>query len=589
MFLVKFINHIQPILFFTRFKHFLLFLVLFSFLKGYGQQQLSADIQMPAFPTTTVGQVFQVLQEKQGTLFSFNSHILQTDSTLHLAAYKGTLFGYLDRILGKEYSFKELGKHIILQYTPQRLSVDFEVQTQDKNKVVIMGYIKNIKTNKPISDASIFDRDALLSTLTDHNGYFELDVKKKNSLIAVNVSKEMFRDTSVMVIFPIDAKVGNKKRRYGYFSGYEEDTGLYQSFFGRVFLSPAQSIQNMNLGGLFLYSPYQISMTPGLSSHGFIRSQIVNKFSMNILGGSTAGVKGMEIGGIFNLNQYDMEGFQLVGGFNVVGGQVIGLQVAGISNQVFGDVQGVQLTGGLNKADTLKGVQIGGIGNLIKEGAGATQLAGGFNYSKGLVRNQLAGVFNHSKEMANNQIAGVANSAKKVKGIQLAALVNIADSSDYPIGLLNLIKNGEKSLSISIDQDEYFALQFRSGGRVLYSVLGANVTLADDQIAKYAFEAGIGAVLLHGNKFMLRAEISNRNQFTNNFKLLSNNHSSIRLIPELRLSKHLSLFVAPSFNYVSKEDNPVTQAGKSLWRVWGRDKNRNTLFGGGAAGVMLKL
>lgn len=116
-------------------------------------------------------------------------------------------------------------------------------------------------------------------------------------MIAVNVSKEMFRDTSVMVIFPIDAKVGNKKRRYGYFSGYEEDTGLYQSFFGRVFLSPAQSIQNMNLGGLFLYSPYQISMTPGLSSHGFIRSQIVNKFSMNILGGSTAGVKGMEIGG----------------------------------------------------------------------------------------------------------------------------------------------------------------------------------------------------------------------------------------------------------------------------------------------------
>lgn len=56
-----------------------------------------------------------------------------------------------------------------------------------------------------------------------------------------------------------------------------------------------------------------------------------------------------------------MEGFQFVGGFNVVGGQVKGLQVAGISNQVFGDVQGVQLTGGLNKADTLKGVQIGGL------------------------------------------------------------------------------------------------------------------------------------------------------------------------------------------------------------------------------------
>jgi len=40
---------------------------------------------------------------------------------------------------------------------------------------------------------------------------------------------------------------------------------------------------------------------------------------------------------------------------------------------------------------------------------------------------------------------------------------------------------------------------------------------------------------------------------------------------------------------VSKEDDAVTQAGKTLWKVWGRDKNRNSLFGGGAVGLMLKL
>ncbi|WP_146753028.1 hypothetical protein [Sphingobacterium multivorum] len=80
----------------------------------------------------------------------------------------------------------------------------------------------------------------------------------------------------------------------------------------------------MNLGGMFLYSPYQISMTPGLSTHGFIRSQIVNKFSINIIGGSTAGVKGMELGGVFNMNQYDMQGMQMAGVFNAVGGNVRG-------------------------------------------------------------------------------------------------------------------------------------------------------------------------------------------------------------------------------------------------------------------------
>lgn len=574
MFLVKFINHIttKPLL--KKFSYLFIFLVLFSFSKADAQQQLATQIQIPAYSNMTVGQIFQVLNEKHGTLFSFNSNILQTDSVIQVSAYKGSLYGFLDHTLGKEYSFKEIGKHIIIQFTPQRMTVDVEVQSQDKNKVVITGYIKNIRTNTPISDASIFDRDALLSTLTDKNGYFELDVKKKISLIAVNVSKAMFRDTSVLVIFPIDTEVGSKKRKFGYFTEYEQDNGFYRSFFGRVFLSPAQSIQNMNLGGLFLYSPYQISMTPGLSSHGFIRSQIVNKFSINILGGSTAGVKGLEIGGVFNLNQYDMEGLQLVGGFNVVGGDVNGVQVAGISNQVFGDVKGVQLTGGLNKADTVKGVQISGIGNMMKESAGVTQLAGGFNHSKGTV---------------SNQVAGIANIGNKVKGIQLAGLVNIADSSDYPIGLLNLIKNGEKSISIAIDQDAYLGVQFRSGGRVLYSILGAHASLKDDNTARYAFEAGLGAVFLHGNRFMLRAEISSRNQFTDKFKLLSNNHSSFRLIPELRLNKKLSVFVAPSFNYVSKEDDAVTQAGKTLWKVWGRDKNRNSLFGGGAVGLMLKL
>jgi len=291
-------DSIMILFFIKRIRFYILFSLLCSFHWGLAQQKLAAEIQMPAFSKATVGEVFQLLKERQDVLFSFNGNILQMDSVIYPRAYKGNLYDYLDGILGKEYSFKELGKHIIVQYTPQRMSVDFEVQTPRKDKVVITGYIKNIRTNNPISNASIFDRSALLSTLTDKNGYFELDVKKKSNLIAVNVSKEMFRDTSVMVIFPIEAKIGDKeKRQYGYFEGYEEDHGLYKSFFGRIFLSPAQQIQSMNLGGMFLYSPYQISMTPGLSSHGFIRSQIVNKFSLNIIGGATAGVRGVELGG----------------------------------------------------------------------------------------------------------------------------------------------------------------------------------------------------------------------------------------------------------------------------------------------------
>ncbi|MGE8427436.1 MAG: hypothetical protein ACN6O7_06150 [Sphingobacterium sp.] len=595
------------ILFFIkRIEFYLFILMLCSFHSGRAQQKLAVEIQMPAFAETTVGEIFQLLKEKEDVLFSFNGNILQTDSVIHTKPFKGNLYDYLDGILGKEYSFKELGRHIIIQYTPQRMSVDFEVQTPTKNKVVITGYIKNIRTNRPISNASIFDRNALLSTLTDQNGYFELDVKKRSNLIAVNVSKEAFRDTSVMVIFPIEAQIGDKKTRdYGYFEGYEEDHGLYRSFFGRVFLSPAQKIQSMNLGGMFLYSPYQISMTPGLSTHGFIRSQIVNKFSINIIGGSTAGVKGIELGGVFNMNQYDMQGMQMAGVFNAVGGNVRGVQLAGVGNRVFGEmkglqmagvfngvggnvsgvqvagvgsyvsaeVKGLQIAGVFNKADTVRGLQIAGVLNLAKEASGTTQLAS---------------ILNHSESTVGNQIAGVANKAKKVKGIQLAGIVNIADSSDYPIGLLNFIKNGEKSLSVAINEDSYLGLQFRSGGRVLYSLLSINVALEGNRSDKYAFEAGLGAVLLNGSKFSLRTEITARNLLTEKFKMLDNHQSSLRVIPAFKLSERMSIFVAPSLNYAESDENTIS-GGSTVWKAWRRDRTRNTFYGGGMAGLMLKL
>jgi len=595
------------ILFFIkRIELYLFILMLCSFHSGRAQQKLAVEIQMPVFAETTVGEIFQLLKEKEDVLFSFNGNILQTDSVIHTKPFKGNLYDYLDGILGKEYSFKELGRHIIIQYTPQRMSVDFEVQTPTKNKVVITGYIKNIRTNRPISNASIFDRNALLSTLTDQNGYFELDVKKRSNLIAVNVSKEAFRDTSVMVIFPIEARIGEKKTRdYGYFEGYEEDHGLYRSFWGRVFLSPAQKIQSMNLGGMFLYSPYQISMTPGLSTHGFIRSQIVNKFSINIIGGSTAGVKGMELGGVFNINQYDMQGMQMAGVFNAVGGNVrgvqlagvgnrdfggmtglqmagvfngvggnaSGVQIAGVGNHVVGQVKGLQIAGVFNKADTVRGVQIAGVVNLTKDASGTTQLAS---------------ILNHSESTVGNQIAGLANKAKKVKGIQLAGIVNIADSSDYPIGLLNFIKNGEKSLSVAINEDSYLGLQFRSGGRVLYSLLSINVALEGNRPDKYAFEAGLGAVVLNGSKFSLRTEITARNLLTEKFKMLDNHQSSLRVIPAFKLSERMSIFVAPSLNYAERDENSI-YGGSTVWKAWRRDRTRNTFYGGGMAGLMLKL
>ncbi len=221
----------------------------------------------------------------------------------------------------------------------------------------------------------------------------------------------------------------------------------------------------------------------------------------------------------------------------------------------------------------MSGVQIAGVVNMANEAPGTTQIAG---------------IFNASQSTVGSQIAGIANKAKKVKGLQLAGIINIADSSDYPIGLLNFIKNGEKSLAMAINEESYLGLQFRSGGRVLYSILSINVALEGNRPDKYAFEAGLGAVLLNRSKFSLRTEVATRNLLTEKFKTLDNHQSSLRVIPAFKLSDRISLFAAPSLNYAKRDENTIS-GGRTVWKVWRRDRSRNTFYGGGMAGIMIKL
>src|SRR5690606_22186763 len=170
-------------------------------------------------------------------------------------------------------------------------------------------------------------------------------------------------------------------------------------------------------------------------------SQVVNQVSLNIIGGHTAGVNGVDVGGVFNVNQQDARYFQTAGLFNLVGRNVEGVQVAGASNMVVREVLGMQVAGVSNRAADVTGAQ-------------------------------LSGVFNVAADVRGFQMTGIANVAGRVQGVQLAGLINIADSSDYPIGLVNLVKNGNRSIGIGLGEASMALLTFRSGGRTLYGLLG---------------------------------------------------------------------------------------------------------------------
>lgn len=158
-----------------------------------------------------------------------------------------------------------------------------------------------------------------------------------------------------------------------------------------------------------------------------------------------------------------MKGFQLAGGGNVVMNDVEGVQIGGVWNLADTVHHGIQLSGGFNGAKTSYGSQIAGVHNLSRNEV-AVQITGGVNIAKVVKGAQLAGVLNVSRKEVVSQLAGGINIAKKVKGVQLAGVLNIADSSDYPIALLSLVKNGTKQLSVHIDDSKLVALNFRSGG-----------------------------------------------------------------------------------------------------------------------------
>jgi hypothetical protein len=149
---------------------------------------------------------------------------------------------------------------------------------------------------------------------------------------------------------------------------FSENQRLNNNFLSRLFVTGNLKEQTRNIGRAIAERPVQSSFVPGLGTHGKIGAQVVNKFSLNILGGYTAGVNGLEIAGLFNIDQGDVRYTQIAGLFNVVGGGMQGVQIAGLANTVKDTVRGLQLAGVSNYCgDRVQGMQLSGVANVAAD------------------------------------------------------------------------------------------------------------------------------------------------------------------------------------------------------------------------------
>lgn len=305
-----------------------------------------------------------------------------------------------------------------------------------------------------------------------------------------------------------------------------------------------------------------------LSTNGTHAPLDTNNFSIHLIAGVSAAERGLTFAGFSNFIRKDAVGSQFAGFSNHIGGKADGTQFAGFANTYGGG----------------KGAAFGGFTNIAHGDVKGAQFAGFANIAGNMKGAQFAGFLNYANSIKGAQFAGFINIAKKVKGAQIAGFINIADSSDYPIGIINIIKNGEKSIGVTTDETQTTILSFRSGGKALYGIIGIGYNFKNEDEV-YAAELGLGAHFFSSNAFSLNTELVATT--LESFESGEYFKTSFRLMPNLKLFKTLGIFGGPSVNFVTTN----TDEGKQLhtknlrsWNnKWGNDYN--ALYLGYTAGL----
>lgn len=593
-------------------KVFVLALGLFATMSVFAQSNLDKIVPVNV-NRQRLDHVLEILSNRGNFYFSYNSNIVKRDSLVTYNTSNKSVRQILDVLFPDHYEFRESGNYIIIRKAPVKLTIVTNKAVTEDRQYVVTGYVLDENTGMQIENASIYEKRLLVSTLTDEKGYFKVKFKNKVKTAELTVSKEFYEDTTVMIepqhnqqitvtLLPVGAPDITIIKPEDYFvpdslrvrvnspSGITEYTYVLQDSarvertrMGKFLVSSGQRIRSLNMKQFFTDRPFQVSFTPGLGTHGKLSGQVINNFSLNILGGYSGGVNGLEIGGLFNIDKKDVRYVQVGGLFNIVGGAVDGVQIGGINNTNLNYTHGLQV-GGVNNfvKGGFTGLQVGGVYNHTTGPVVGMQVGGVANFAKEKVSGvQVGGVGNvANREMSGVQIGGVFNYAKHLKGMQIG-LINIAGTSDgYSIGLINVILKGYHKLSFSANDVTNVNIAFKTGYRYFYSILqgGLNVDRLDVNIPgnNKVYSMGYGL----GSELPLMPWLSFNPELTANYLYLGrwedwNFLSKAAINLNFRLGKRFSIFGGPVLNAYYTEQReavpgykfPLPPSGSRIYDV----------------------
>jgi hypothetical protein len=352
--------------------------------------------------------------------------------------------------------------------------------------------------------------------------------------------------------------------------------------------------------------PFQFTfLFPPLSTNGAKNAQIVNDVSINLFLGVSGGVEAFEAATFINIDQYYVDGVQLAGFGNTVGGHVSGAQLAGFYNVTGKHVQGFQGAGFINVAgnsvtgaqaagfvnvagssltgaqlagfvnvagDTLEGFQGAGFINVASKTGKGVQAAGFGNVAgKGETNFQGAGFFNVAEEVKGAQVAGFINVAGTVKGFQGAGFLNICDSIDgVPLAFISVVKkNGYRKFGFNISEIQYANLSYKMGVKKLYNIYSFGKPLGPG--SRWMFGGGLGTEIDLTENMMLNIEGTVHQELwigkpgTMYFMQIDrlNLYNSVKFLFGWNMDEKVDIHIGPTFNVSVANAHP--DMGQMAW------------------------
>jgi hypothetical protein len=289
-------------------------------------------------------------------------------------------------------------------------------------------------------------------------------------------------------------------------------------------------------------------------------------FQVGIIQSYAAAIKGSQFSLLMNQSGGEVRGTQFALVMNSAHGDVYGHQGSLIFNKIDGNLKGSQTGIIFNKVNgDIRGAQLSAIFNDAGGNINGAQLSGIFNISRGSMNGaQISSIFNNSQSINGSQIA-LFNNAGIINGTQIG-LINKADEmhGGVPIGLINIIGNGQFHGCTWYDGNKVFNFGLKTGTKYFYSLLSFGFQINSDERGFYP-GIGFGGELPFERLFIdldfsLKGFIEYDDNNSPDSMTEKNLYSSIRLLGGVKIFKRLSVFAGGILDiYLLDEDSPVSR------------------------------